>query len=529
MNATPPPPPPASSFVSKTSAALRVAALLAIAGLACGCMENTTSHARKNSNGSASSQTQSASTDLPTMPDSAVSQNYSIQTTTEPMNPSDSMGTNQPGMNSSGQMGMSGGSTMTMSTTSTGSSSMMTPPKTTYRPGQKLEPFWISMIAEADRAVWDDQFKADKGMDVLSTRIAPSMTNRPAGEDGAEGLSHVTYASEGADFDPCVSRDGKYIAYASTQHRPTSDIYVKGVNGRTVTQLTSDPANDVMPSFSPDGGRIAFCSNRNGNWDIFVMSAGGGQALQLSSDPSHELHPTWSPDGKKIAFCRLGETSGRWEMWVMDVAGTGASEFIGYGMFPQWCPMARTGMDGRDRILFQRSRERGDHAFSIWTIDYRSGDASSPTEIASAQGQALINAAWSPEGDRIVYATIPNPNDIAQASDKMPQSTLWMTSIDGTQKVMLTSGPFMNLMPSWCTDGKIYFVSDRTGVPNIWSIGTDKAITAATGKRPEKLSNTDFANKPSAHTDPHSPAPVETPATEVTGAHEAPAEPGHEH
>ena len=374
------------------------------------------------------------------------------------------------------------------------------PGKVTHRPGQKLEPFWISMIAEADRAIWDDQFKANNGMDALATRTAPNMPmTRPTGDDGSEGLSHITMAPEGADFDPSVSRDGRFIVFASTQHRPTSDIYIKSVNGRTVTQLTSDPANDVMPAFSPDGQRIAFCSNRNGNWDIFVMPVTGGQALQVTSDPSHELHPTWSPDGKKLAFCRLGETSGRWEMWVMEVGGTASAEFLGYGMFPQWCPVAHTGMDGRDRILFQHSRERGDHAFSVWTIDYRAGDASSPTEIASAQGQALINASWSPDGNRVVYATIANPNELASASDRMPQSTLWMTAIDGSQKVVLTSGPFMNLMPTWSTDGRIYFVSDRTGVPNIWSIGTDKAITAATGHAPTKGPATEVTSVPEEH------------------------------
>jgi Tol biopolymer transport system component len=348
-------------------------------------------------------------------------------------------------------------------------------------------------------------------------------STRPTGDDGVEGLSHVTSAPEGADFDPCVSRDGRYIAFASTQHRPTSDIYVKSTTGRTITQLTSDPSNDVMPSFSPDGTRIAFCSNRNGNWDVYVMSMSGGQALQVSSDPSHELHPTWSPDGKKLAFCRLGETSGRWEMWVMDVGGPGSSEFIGYGMFPQWCPMAKTGNDGRDRILFQRSRERGDHAFSVWTVDYRPGDASSPTEIAAAQGQALINASWSPDGTRIVYATIANPNELASASDKMPQSTLWMTNIDGSQRVLLTSGPFMNLMPTWSTDGRIYFVSDRTGTPNIWSIGTEKAITAATGKSSEKTSNSALAGTHEAHAVPA----VKPAVTSVPDGHASPS--GGEH
>jgi Tol biopolymer transport system component len=398
-----------------------------------------------------------------------------------------------------------------------------------HRPGQKLEPFWISMIAEADRAIWDDQFKADKGMEALATRTQGTMPMpRPNGDDGAEGLSHVTFAMEGADFDPCVSRDGRFIAYASTQHRPTSDIYIKSVNGRTVTQLTADPANDVMPSFSPDGQRIAFCSNRNGNWDIFVMSINGGQALQMTSDLTHELHPSWSPDGKKIAFCRLGETSGRWEMWVMEVGGSGSSEFLGYGMFPQWCPLAKTGTDGRDRILFQRSRERGDHAFSVWCIDYRQGDASSPTEIAAAQGQALINASWSPDGNRIVYATLPNPNDLASASDKMPQSSLWMTGVDGTQRVLLTSGPFMNLMPTWCNDGRIYFVSDRTGAPNIWSIGTDRAITAATGKPSERFIETAHSAKPREMTPAHAPATANTPA-EISTVHENHETPAEEH
>jgi TolB protein len=366
-----------------------------------------------------------------------------------------------------------------------------------YYPGKKLEPFWISMIAEADRAQWDDGFAAGPATSGAGTNDAAALQNalasgtkpaRPTGDDGADGLTHVTFATEGADFDPCVSRDGKFMVFASTQHRPTSDIYLKSTTGRTVTQLTSDPANDVMPSISPDGKRVAFASSRSGNWDIYVMSAAGGQAMQITSDPAPELHPTWSPDGKRLAFCRLGETSGRWELWVTDVSGGGSAEFVGYGMFPQWCPVAGAGEGGRDRLLFQRSRERGDRAFSIWTLDYKPGDTSSPTEIVSAQGQAAINAAWSADGQRIVYATIPNPAELNSqtTAGKLPQSSLWMTSVDGTQRLMLTSGPFMNLMPCWAGDGRVYFVSDRTGVPNIWSIGTEKAVFAATGAAPAK-------------------------------------------
>lgn len=305
-------------------------------------------------------------------------------------------------------------------------------------------------------------------------------------DDGPEGLKHVTTAAQGADFDPQVSRDGRFMVFASTQHRATSDIYIKRVDGRTVTQLTANPAQDVMPAISPDGERVAFTSNRRGNWDIFVMSAKGGQALQLTSEHSHELHPSWSPDGKSLVFCRLGETSGRWELWVVDATGSGGNEFVGYGLFPEWCPVAGTGESGRDRILFQRSRERGDRAFSIWTIDYKPGDTSSPTEIASDPSAALINATWSPDGQFITYATVTNPNASAYdtASGRMlAQSELWMTSVDGTARVALTAGKHLNLQPTWAGDGRIYFVSDRSGVNNVWSLGTEQALAAAGAMR----------------------------------------------
>lgn len=375
------------------------------------------------------------------------------------------------------------------------------------RPG-KLDPFWIEVTAESDRAIWA---AAEQGVTTspndprtISTGPLTNPSMMPMGE-GAEGLTHITFAPEGADFDPCVSRDNAFMVFASTQHRQTADIYLKSINGRTITQLTSDPAHDIMPSISPDGGRIAFSSNRNGNWDLFVMSARGGQAVQLTNDPTQELHPTWSPDGSKLAFCRLGQMSGRWELWVMDAANAQSTEFIGFGMFPQWCPKPATAMGGKDKILYQRSRERGGRAFSLWTVDYKPGDAGSPTEIASSTSAAFINANWDPRGERIVYAAVDNPANAGASATQGTVSELWMVNVDGTGRVNLTTGgKFMNLMPCWGGDNRIYFVSDRSGVPNVWAIGTDKAVQAATGfpaSNPLRIEKkTDVANVPAEET-----------------------------
>lgn len=319
--------------------------------------------------------------------------------------------------------------------------------------------------------------------------------------DVMESLAQVSYAKQGSDFDPSLSRDGQFLVFASTQHRPTADIYVKNVNGRTVTQLTADPAQDVMPSVSPDGQRVAFSSNRSGSWDVYVMSITGGQAVQVTSDPSQELHPSWSPDGTKLVYCKLGQVSGRWEMWMTNIDQAQASEFIGYGLFPSWCPVSGTGDNGRDKIVFQRSRERGDRAFSVWTIDYKPGDASSPTEIASSATSACINPTWSPDGQWIVYASV--PFSVEQTTSGMARPTmadLWMCSLDGSGRVNLTTGRSVNLMPAWGADSRIYFVSDRGGTENVWSIGTEKAILAATG-----------GNARPTHG---------MPATETAGAHE---------
>lgn len=314
-----------------------------------------------------------------------------------------------------------------------------------------------------------------------TTGMPAGALGEPSLLDGMESLSQVTFAGEGGAFDPCLSRDGKMLVFASTQHRATADIYIKAVNGRTVTQLTADPAQDIMPTISPDGQRIAFASNRAGAWNIYLISINGGQAAQLTSDRSNDLHPSWSPDGAKIVFCRLGEVSGRWEMWVTDVNQPVVSEFIGYGLFPSWCPAAGTGDGGRDKILFQRSRERGDRAFSVWSVDYKAGDAGSPTEIASTTGGAMINPAWSPDGQRVVFAVVRNPGDTIGADSRPALADLWMSDVNGTGRVNLTAGRFANLMPAWSPDGRIYFVSDRSGIDNVWSIGTEKAILAASG------------------------------------------------
>ncbi|MCA9299971.1 MAG: PD40 domain-containing protein, partial [Phycisphaerales bacterium] len=301
----------------------------------------------------------------------------------------------------------------------------------------------------------------------------------------SENVSQVTYTRVGADFDPDVSPDGELIVFASTQHRPTADIYIRHRNGSALTRLTNDPANDLMPSISPDSKRVAFASNRSGNWDIFVTPITGGAAVSVTSDSAHELHPSWSADGTKLVFCRLGQTSGRWEMWVVETENPSLSHFIGYGLFPEFSPVARAGSEGRERILFQRSRERGSRSYGIWTVDYANGQSANMTHIASSDVEAYINPTWSPDGKRVIYASVPNPDAWGDFSSTRPDNAnLWMIGVDEGGLVNLTSGISVDLMPAWAPGNQVYFVSDRGGADNLWVMNVNDAVLASSAPTP---------------------------------------------
>jgi TolB protein len=376
------------------------------------------------------------------------------------------------------------------------------------------------------------QFVADVAAAGTPATDQTAQMQNDALSDALEGLKRSSFADEGADFNPRISGDGRFMVFASTQHRHTSDLYIKQVGSRTVTQLTSDPSNDAMPAISPDGKRIAFASDRTGAWGIYLMPAGGGRAVQLSDGHTHDLHPSFSPDGTRVVFSRL-------ELWVMSVDQPGNAEFIGYGLFPEWCPTGGTGVGGSDKILFQRGRERGQRAFALWTLDYSPGSAGNVTQIVGGREFAAINPTWSPDGMWLAYSRVPREHFDAGTS---AGAELWISSLDGASSIQVSGRAGTNVMPTWGRDGRIYFVSDRSGSENIWSVSTERALAGAKGGTPAvagtatgaetttaaaKNTQTAAVNAPTAGEQPVEQAvgqPVEQPAMEP-GVATVPTEP----
>jgi dipeptidyl aminopeptidase/acylaminoacyl peptidase len=91
------------------------------------------------------------------------------------------------------------------------------------------------------------------------------------------------------------------IASASNQNGDW-DIYTIDVDDDSLQQLTHNDADDLSPSWSPDGAQIAFVSNRDGNDEIYSMSVDGGDQRRLTETDAGESFPAWSPDGTEISF-----------------------------------------------------------------------------------------------------------------------------------------------------------------------------------------------------------------------------------
>jgi TolB protein len=297
---------------------------------------------------------------------------------------------------------------------------------------------------------------------------------------GTGGFAQHTYVDEGYDADPEVSPDGKQLLYASTRHAEQPDLYIQKIDGLSVTQLTQDPADDAFPTFSPDMSRIAFASNRAGSWDIYVMDADGKNVSQVTRTISQEIHPSFSPDGMKLAYCALGSRSGQWEVWVVDLK-TLERRMVGYGLFPEWSPR-----EDKDVIAFQRARQRGTRWFSAWTLELTDGEAKNVSEIAFSTNAAIVTPTWSNDGRKVAFATIIDPNQPVNTEGTEPARAtshdIWTVNADGTDRRRLTDGRGTNATPTWSPDGRVFFVTDRSGTECVWS--TTAAQTTLTADAP---------------------------------------------
>ncbi len=107
--------------------------------------------------------------------------------------------------------------------------------------------------------------------------------------------------------EPKVSPDGRWVVFTLRKtdleaDRGRTDLWLVGVDGEGLKQLTTDPENDSNPCFSADGKSIFFVSSRSGSSQIWKIAVDGGEAVQVTDSPLDVGNLVLSPDGKHIAF-----------------------------------------------------------------------------------------------------------------------------------------------------------------------------------------------------------------------------------
>lgn len=253
--------------------------------------------------------------------------------------------------------------------------------------------------------------------------------------DGS-GLRRLTQ-DPASDLFPAWSPDGGQIAFTSTRDR-NWNIFVMNADGSGERRLTTDPADDTFPAWSPDGRRIAFTSTRDGRGNLYVMNADGSGQTRLTTDPAEELRPAWSPDGARIAFARGAGADGGppHTLWVMNADGSGQTRLTddpADTIFSVWSP------DGT-RIAFIAG---GD-------LYVMNAGGSGRSRLTDGQLQAR-GASWSADGTRIAFA-----------GDRDGSVDIYIINADGSGLMRLTDGPANALLPAWSPDGAlIAFASNR--------------------------------------------------------------------
>ena len=203
------------------------------------------------------------------------------------------------------------------------------------------------------------------------------------------------------------------------------EIYQTDSDGGNLINLTNADGYDAEGSYSSDGSKILFASNREAYsrplsraeralleddasyfMDLYIMDADGGNVTQLTFSPGYDGGPFFSPDDSKIVWRRFNPDGNSAEIWTMNVDGSEARQLTAEAMVA-WGPYFHPSGE----YIIYSSNLIGNSNFELFLIDV--GGYGPPVRATNTEGTDILPV-FSPDGSRLAWSTTRTPDGASQ-------------------------------------------------------------------------------------------------------------------
>jgi len=206
--------------------------------------------------------------------------------------------------------------------------------------------------------------------------------------------------------DHVLSPDNTQLAVSHfTNEDAVSRIYILPLTGGSPV-LVTEKGPSYLHGWSPDGQRLAYCAERNGQYDIYTISVNGGAETQLTDLPGLDDGPEYSPDGRYIWF--NSTRTGLMQIWRMEADGANPTHMVkeeANGWFPHVSP------DGQWVVYIAYGKDDvapGDHPANknveLRLVSAAGGESKTIVKLFGGQGTMNVNS-WAPDNATIAFVS----------------------------------------------------------------------------------------------------------------------------
>jgi Tol biopolymer transport system component/DNA-binding winged helix-turn-helix (wHTH) protein len=324
-----------------------------------------------------------------------------------------------------------------------------------------------------------------------------------ASVDGRE-TAEIPLPSDG--FSLCaISPDHSELMMLGSLETPVyHPVWIVSVLGGSPRRLGNISAFDA--SWTPDGQRIIYSVAK----DVYIANTDGGSPRKLFTTPGYASDFRWSPSGRILRFSVSDRSSSLRSLWEAGAEGSHAHPVQSRWSAPsnylsgEWTPdgkyyLFESVRDGQGGIVAVREKRDVFHKHSDDPTALTTGPLQFSNPVLSPDGKHLFVVSEQHRGDLVRYDAessgftpyLPglSGHRLSFTADGQwvtyttyPDSELWRSKADGSEKLRLTSAPVRADVPRWSPDGKqIVFMAGRGGKPG------DIYLIAASGGQPERL------------------------------------------